>query len=881
MKIQNAIILALWEKIRKNKFEVLLIVFLLLISGISHAYNMFHFPYYENDEGTYMSQAWSILRQGNLAPYTYWYDHAPAGWIFIAFWVTLTGGFFTFGTSIDSGRVFMLVLHLAITIFIYFIAKKLTGRKAPAILAILIFSLSPLAIYFQRRVLLDNIMTFWIFFTIAILLKNKLKLTYIFLSAITFGIAVLTKENAIFFLPAFLYLVYERVHKKQKAFALTSWLIVSGLVISLYFLYALLKNEFFSTGFLGNTSKHVSLMTAFKLQSTRGNTLPFWNTNSDFFINLIEWYKRDYFLVIVGPVATLIGLALSIKNKIFRFPTLLSLLFIVFLIRGGLIIDFYLIPLVPVFSLLIGLVFDYLFRLRNQKIGLIYIGSFSLAVIIPIMFLSGVRTEYFSKDETTPQRETIAWIKRNLDEKAVIVMDDSIYVDLHEPGLINNKVFTNAEWSWKVEKDPEIRDRKLKGDWRNIEYIALSHEILRQIRLFENDFLANAFNNSVKLADWSQNSSSHINLPMYISTNGDWMSIYKVVDKDEITLNETWKFYKKNFIKSYGQIVDQETGKTTSEGQSYAMLKAVWMGDKAAFDGVWAWTRDHMQHREGDKLLSWLWEKDKLVDASSASDADEDIALALIFASKRFDDNKYLVDAKALLADIWRKEVVQIAGNLVFVSGSDAKRGNGYLVNPSYLSPGSYRIFAEIDTLHNWERLADDSYYLLNKIGTEYSESGTYFPPNWILVNDPDGSISSAEKYITESSDLYGFDAFRIPFRIALDAEWFGGGQAIQYLEKIEPFYIREWNEGKIYAIYNLDGENKVDYESLSTYAGALSVFKFTDSKKASEVYNRIYLQKLKYDEGYWGDKNNYYDQNWAWFATALYTNNLPNLFQQ
>jgi len=40
-------------------------------------------------------------------------------------------------------------------------------------------------------------------------------------------------------------------------------------------------------------------------------------------------------------------------------------------------------------------------------------------------------------------------------------------------------------------------------------------------------------------------------------------------------------------------------------------------------------------------------------------------------------------------------------------------------------------------------------------------------------------------------------------------------------------------------------------------------------------------LQKLKYDEGYWGDKNNYYDQNWAWFATALYTNNLPNLFQQ
>src|SRR3990172_5042803 len=89
-------------KIFEDKNELLLVLFLLAVSGLSHAINMFGFPYYENDEGVYMSQAWSLLREGKVAPYTYWYDHAPVGWIFIAVWVFLTGGFFTFAPSIKK-----------------------------------------------------------------------------------------------------------------------------------------------------------------------------------------------------------------------------------------------------------------------------------------------------------------------------------------------------------------------------------------------------------------------------------------------------------------------------------------------------------------------------------------------------------------------------------------------------------------------------------------------------------------------------------------------------------------------------------------------------------------------------------------------------------
>src|SRR4051794_1180936 len=77
-----------------------------IIAGLLvHSYNMFGYPLSLGDEGIYMSQAWAVLRTGQLAPYTYQYDHAPAGWLLIALWSGLTGGFHSFGTAVDGGRV--------------------------------------------------------------------------------------------------------------------------------------------------------------------------------------------------------------------------------------------------------------------------------------------------------------------------------------------------------------------------------------------------------------------------------------------------------------------------------------------------------------------------------------------------------------------------------------------------------------------------------------------------------------------------------------------------------------------------------------------------------------------------------------------------------
>ncbi|OGM74312.1 hypothetical protein A3H19_06030 [Candidatus Woesebacteria bacterium RIFCSPLOWO2_12_FULL_39_9] len=868
-------------KIFEDKNELLLVLFLLAVSGLSHAINMFGFPYYENDEGVYMSQAWSLLREGKVAPYTYWYDHAPVGWIFIAVWVFLTGGFFTFGPSINSGRVFMLILHLATTLFLYFIAKKISGRKEVGTLSVLVYSFSPLGIYYQRRVLLDNIMTFWVFASSAVLVVKNLKLSRVLLSSILFGLAVLTKENAIFFLPFYLYLIYINTSYKNRLFAITGFLLISFSIMSTYILYAVLKKEFFPVGFLGSTKEHVSMLTSFKWQMTRGASLPFWTKGSDFYGNVLEWMNKDKIMVILGGASLILGSLLSIKNKAFRAPVIFGLLFVVFLIRGGLIIGFYIVPLIPIFALLIGEVYEYLI----QKISLgnlkIYKGAIILSLVaIPALLLTNHNGKY-TRNETNPQLKALVWVKENVPEKAYMVIDNYMYVDLKEKGFVNNKVFPNADWFWKIYYDPEIKEGKYKNDFRKIEYITLSHEMLKQIGEGTQDYLKDVMNNSHEVVTWTQSTTSYLDFKNYISTNGDWMSIFQRNSLESIYLTDSWKNYKKNFIHSYGQTIDPERDVTTSEGQSYAMLRALFMDDKETFDGVWKWTKDHMQHRGDDMLLSWLWGKsgqeETILDSNSASDADEDIALSLIFASKKWDENKYLIEALTILRDIWNKEVVTINDEKVLISSPNSKVDDVYIVNPSYFSPASYKIFAKVDTTHDWNKLADSSYLYLDRIGNK-SENTAHLPPNWVSVNT-NGEINSAAPHVSGEPDFYGYDAFRVFWRIALDYYWFKDERSFEYLRKANPFFVNEWrNRNKFNSVYTLDGRMVAGFSGQATNSGPLSVFMVTNPDLAKEVFSDEYTKLFEKT-----DPNkitqSYYDQNWTWFATALYSKRLDNLW--
>ena len=300
------------------RWETLLIIVVLLIAGLAHGINMFHYPYVESDEGTYLSQAWAIFHIGRLGYYTYFYDHVPGGWIQIALWGLLTGGFNAFGPAIYSGRIFILVLEVGSTFLLYRIARQISGSVTIAVVVCLLSIFSPYGLYFQRRVLLDNIMAFWMLLSISFLSRRSVFLKHVWLSAITLAISVLSKEVTAFIIPVMAYFVFLRVSRSQRWIAVVGWVVIVSAMISLYPLLAILKGELFPTGtLLGGTAPHVSLIGELLYQAGRGKDGGIFNFHSFFWTETIKWMYDDPVLVIGGSVGAILAVLMM---KRYRFP---------------------------------------------------------------------------------------------------------------------------------------------------------------------------------------------------------------------------------------------------------------------------------------------------------------------------------------------------------------------------------------------------------------------------------------------------------------------------------------------------------------------------------------------------------------------------------
>ena len=170
-----------------------------------------------------------------------------------------------------------------------------------------------------------------------------------------------------------------------------------------------------------------------------------------------------------------------------------------------------------------------------------------------------------------------------------------------------------------------------------------------------------------------------------------------IVFSDRTLLSGLWDNYKKIYWESEsGRTLDkQQNDITTSEGQSYTMLRAVWQSDQSTFDTAWKWTKEHLQRQ--DKLFAWKWGKNPdgtygiLSDQggqNTASDADSDIALALLMAASRWQQRDYLDEARAIIPAIWEQEVITAADKPYLASNSLEKASKEEaIINVSYFSP--------------------------------------------------------------------------------------------------------------------------------------------------------------------------------------------------
>lgn len=863
--------------------ELVVIIGLAVLALLFQGINMFHYPTLGrlDDEGIYMSQAWSVLREARLSPYTYFYDHAPGGWILIAIWMGLVGGPHTFGTAIDTGRVFMLLLHLANVLMLYFLARKMNLSIPMSGLAAIIMAISPIAITYQRMVLLDNPMTFWILVSLNLLIDKFGRMSSLVLSGLAYGIAILTKETAIFLLPAMLYLAYEqRKVNNEGKWTVPEWFIAIAVVVALYPLYALFKGQLMPITILGNhldSQSGVYLIDTLKWQGSRGGGSAF-NPGSMFWQQVrTNWVPVAPFLTIGGIVAVIANLLLGLRNPKVLEVGFLGLFPMIYLAHGGIVYDFYILFAIPFLCLNIALLLGQFFNeyipkpIRGPLAGVI--GLLLLALYV----FSGQMRLLYQSGPDTPYRQALAWIQSNVNPASHMIIPDNIWVDLHEPG--KDKIpFTNAHSYWKAGADPVVRDQIFQNNWQNVDYVVLFPTTRQDLQSSNNTLTLSALNNASMQQHWVYSDQFvelwNINNGKTKGGNGTTAS-----SQDQKLLQSSYSYIKTTLSKD-GTYTNSD-GSITSGNQTDAMLRAVWMNDKEEYYRVWGWTQKNLMNPEG--LLAWQWKNRSISDVHSASDADTDAALALLFAGRRWNDPQLINAGTQMVHAIRKTEVFNINGNLYMAAGDWAMTVYPVPVIPGYFSPYAYRVFNEVDPNDGWWNLVLSGYSMVSNASTLslHGETPVGLPPDWIGIDRNSGNLTAISLPTIKDTTLYGYNASRTYWRIALDQLYSKDTNAQNYLSQANFLKDQVNSQGYPSAVYTHDGKVVQQDPNTVGLAGALGILMFQDQNAAARLYSTQIARTANQQSGglTWNDPHDLFAQEWAFYAIGLYTNQLPDLW--
>ena len=209
-----------------------------------------------------------------------------------------------------------------------------------------------------------------------------------------------------------------------------------------------------------------------------------------------------------------------------------------------------------------------------------------------------------------------------------------------------------------------------------------------------------------------------------------------------------------------GRVVRRDQGgDTVSEGQAYAMLLAVAVGDRRRFDKAWGWARRNLQRDDG--LLSYLWRDGKVVDPQAASDADLDAAHALVLAGKRFRSASLRRQGLRIGRAILAKETVRRGGRRVLVAGPWARQGTPW-INPSYFSPRGYAVLGRASGDRRWAQLRRGS----DAITAGLTRRSPGLAPDWARLGRSGAATPSGAPDGSKSA-RFGYDAVRVPLRLA------------------------------------------------------------------------------------------------------------------
>jgi hypothetical protein len=465
----------------------------LVVVGLATAWNLQGWPGRVNDdEGTYVAEAWAMIFEHHLSHYTYWYDHPPLGWAQLAAYAWVTDGFARVGSAVAVGREFMWFVAMASCLFLFVLCRRLGLRRVFSAAAVAMFGLSPLAIYFHRMVSLDNIGTMWLLAALMFAASRRNSLRAAFWSAVCLAAAVLSKETIALLTPAVIWMIWQHTDRRTRAWNLGVFGATYLLLLLGYPLMAALRGELFPG------PKHVSLGWAlwWQFAGRAGSGSPL-NQRSGSAALVHFWLGLDPWLLAIGVV--LIPAALFVRRLR---PIVFGLLLqIVVPLKGGYLPYFYVTTMLPFAAVLAVGVADAFWtplaggpRARWAGRVLVLAAAAAFAVLVAPGWAraldrqSTVRGDIGSLAATT-------WVERHVPKSDVVVVDDYIWPDLKIDGM-------NPLWMWKVDGDPQVTRMDLPHGWPSIKYIVMTSQASTMLNQLPT--LTQAMAHSVVVASFTQ-----------------------------------------------------------------------------------------------------------------------------------------------------------------------------------------------------------------------------------------------------------------------------------------------------------------------------------------------------------------------------------------
>jgi 4-amino-4-deoxy-L-arabinose transferase-like glycosyltransferase len=334
----------------RHRKTLVILVPILVVVGAANAWNLQGWPLYHNDdEGTYVAQAWAMMQSHHhLAHYTYWYDHTPGGWALMAAYFWMTGALHRYPLAVMAGREFMWLVNLLACVFLYMLARRLNMRRSASAAAVVLFGLSPLAIYSHRMVFLDNIATMWMLAALALAASARRSIGAAIASAVCFSAAFWSKETLLLMAPVWLWIVWRHSDRRHRGFWIAGTVFFLIAIVG-YPLFAFLRHELLAG------PGHVSLVWSVEWQlfmrPTSGSLL---DPKSSTYALAMTWVHQDQWLLVGGLVLTVVAVFIC---KLW--PLVLAMVITVaVLIKGGYVPSAYVTVALPFCALIIAGVAD-------------------------------------------------------------------------------------------------------------------------------------------------------------------------------------------------------------------------------------------------------------------------------------------------------------------------------------------------------------------------------------------------------------------------------------------------------------------------------------------------------------------------------------------